>query len=100
MTMTTMVMIRQSEAMSRASPAHHVAAGTRQRQYSRGYSRGTSGASYTTGGHSFETPSEAEYSEAASSAQYYAPHPQGNQSFMSVGSMGDSFDDYRTGGRD
>lgn len=75
--------------MSRASPGM-IASARRQQEYSRGYSRGTSGGSY--GGMSFEERSEADFSESASSAQYYGQN-QG-RSFMSASSQGGSFDEY------
>ncbi|CAM9622585.1 unnamed protein product [Ectocarpus sp. 6 AP-2014] len=66
-----------------------------QQQYNRGYSRATSGGSYATGGgHSFDERSEGDYSETASSAQYYGGG-QGGQSFMSSSSRGESFEEYR-----
>ncbi|CAM9458851.1 unnamed protein product [Ectocarpus fasciculatus] len=70
-------------------------ASRQQQQYNRGYSRATSGASYVTGGgRSFDERSEGDYSETASSAQYYGGG-QGGQSFMSSSSRGESFDEYR-----
>lgn len=64
----------------------------RQQQYNRGYSRGTSGGD-TGGEQSYDERSEADFSETASSAQYYANN-QG-RSFMSPSSQGESFDEYR-----
>ncbi|CAN0434311.1 unnamed protein product [Pylaiella littoralis] len=65
-------------------------------QYSRSYSRGTSGGSHVIGGDpSFEEGLGA-YSETASSAQYYAHNrgQGGSGSFMSSSSRGESFDEY------
>lgn len=69
---------------------------TEDRQYSRGYSRGTSGASYVTGGGRSFDEGQSEFSETASSAQYYAQgQGTGGRSFMSSSSRGESFDEYR-----
>ncbi|CAN0297283.1 unnamed protein product, partial [Hapterophycus canaliculatus] len=65
------------------------------RQYSRGYSRGTSGASYVTGSaRSFDERSDGDFSETASSAYYAQGQGTGGRSFMSNSSRGESFDEY------
>lgn len=73
-----------------------VLASLENRQYNRGYSRGTSGGSYVTGGGRSFDEGQSEFSDAASSAQYYAQgQGTGGSSFMSSSSRGESFDEYR-----
>lgn len=65
------------------------------RQYARGYSRGTSGGSYVTGGGRSFDEGQSEFSDAASSAFYAQGQGTGGRSFMSSSSRGDSYDEYR-----
>eukprot|EP00903_Cladosiphon_okamuranus_P014757 g13674.t1 len=65
------------------------------RQISRGYSRGTSGASYVTGGGRSFDEGQSEFSDAASSQYYAQGQGTGGRSFMSSSSRGESFDEYR-----